>query len=417
MTGEAFREELSQRAPGHPRYAVEAVDLVLAEARRLGASDVHLQPNAEGMEVRWRIDGVLQPGALLPAGVAPNIVARLKVLAELLTYRNDVPQEGRIRGAPGDVEMRLSTFPTLFGEKAVVRVFASAGRFLRLDDLGLPEDVAGALRRLLGATAGAIVLSGPAGSGKTTTIYACLRELVAASEGKRSLATLEDPIEAAVPGVSQSQANPSAGFTLENGLRSLLRQDPEVIVVGEIRDQGTAEVAFQASLTGHLVLTTFHAGSAAGVLGRLADMGIEPYLLRSGVLAAVSQRLVRALCPDCRREGAGPAARLGLPVARAFVPTGCAACLGTGYKGRIVLAEMLLPDQGQVGQAILARTDVGEIERLALASGMIGRWQRAYEAVETGRTSPAEIRRVLGVSGPARDEGPGDLGTRPGEPT
>ena len=216
--------------------------------------------------------------------------------------------------------MRLSTFPTLYGEKAVVRLFAGAGRFLRLDDLGLPDEVREALGALLAETSGAIVLSGPAGSGKTTTIYACLRELVAATAGRRSLATLEDPIEVAVPGVTQSQVNLAAGFTLETGLRSLLRQDPEVIVVGEIRDRPTAETAFQASLTGHLVLTTFHAGSAAGALGRLADMGIEPYLLRSGVLAVVSQRLLRRLCPDCRRETSDPAARLGLPVRPGVCP-------------------------------------------------------------------------------------------------
>jgi type II secretory ATPase GspE/PulE/Tfp pilus assembly ATPase PilB-like protein len=393
-----FREELAKRSPGHARYAVEVVDLILAEARRLGASDIHLQPTADGLDVRWRIDGVLQPSALLPVAVAPNVVARLKVLADLLTYRNDVPQEGRIRGLPGEVEMRLSTFPTLFGEKAVVRLFASTERFLRLDDLGLPDEVREGLRSLLAETSGAIVLSGPAGSGKTTTIYACLRELVAATEGRRSIATLEDPIEVAVPGVTQSQVNPSAGFTLETGLRSLLRQDPEVIVVGEIRDRPTAETAFQASLTGHLVLTTFHAGSASGVLGRLADMGIEPYLLRSGVLAVVSQRLLRTLCTDCRRETSDPSALLGLPVRRAFVPVGCDACGGTGYRGRLVLAEMLLPDLGTIGPAILARTDVGEIERRALDAGMVSRWQRAAEAVESGRTAPAEVRRVLGVS-------------------
>jgi hypothetical protein len=238
------------------------------------------------------------------------VVARLKVLAELLTYRTDVPQEGRIRGGPGDVEMRVSTFPTLFGEKAVVRLFAGPGRFLRPEDLGLPPEIRATLGRLLGETSGAILLAGPAGSGKTTTIYACLRELVAASAGTRSLATLEDPIEVAVPGVAQAQVNPAAGFDLGAGLRSLLRQDPEVIAVGEIRDRATAEVAFQAALTGHLVLSTFHAGSAAGVVGRLSDMGIEPYVLRSGVRAIICQRLVRTLC-GLRPRGArpGPMAR------------------------------------------------------------------------------------------------------------
>jgi general secretion pathway protein E len=396
--GERLREELAKRTPGHPRYATEVVDLVLAEARAVGASDVHWQPTPEGVELRWRVDGVLHPAAVLPAGVATNVVARLKVLADLLTYRTDVPQEGRIRGVPGEVEMRLSTFPTLHGEKAVVRLFAGAGQYLRLDDLGLPDEVRDTLRRLLGATSGAIVLSGPAGAGKTTTIYACLRELVAATEGRRSLATLEDPIEVAVPGVSQSQVNPAAGFTLEMGLRSILRQDPEVIVVGEIRDPSTAEVAFQASLTGHLVLTTFHAGGAAGVVGRLSDMGIEPYLLRSGLLAVVSQRLARRLC-DCAEGSDDPRHRLGLPVSRARVPVGCESCGGTGYRGRIVLAEMLVPEAVGLGEAILARADVGRLGEEAVRGGMVPLWERAREAVEAGRTSPAEVRRILGEEG------------------
>lgn len=395
--GEGLRRELAARSPGRPTYATEAVDLILAEARSLGASDIHLQPAAGGLELRWRIDGVLQPAATLPLSVAPNVIARLKVLAELLTYKTDVPQEGRIRSEPGAVEMRLSTFPTLYGEKAVIRVFGATGRYLRLDDLGLPSEVLETLSGLLEATSGAVVLSGPAGSGKTTTIYACLRELVARTAGRRSLASLEDPIEVPVPGVAQSQVAPASGFTLETGLRSLLRQDPEVIVVGEIRDPSTAEVAFQASLTGHLVLTTFHAGSAAGVLGRLADMGIEPYLLRSGLLAVVCQRLVRRLC-ECARVSEDPIAKLGLPVARSFVPVGCERCGTTGYRGRMVLAELLLPDRGELGNAILARADVGRLEQLAIQGGMITRWDRACRAVEDGQTSPAEVRRVLGVS-------------------
>jgi type II secretory ATPase GspE/PulE/Tfp pilus assembly ATPase PilB-like protein len=242
-----------------------------------------------------------------------------------------------------------------------------------------------------------IVFSGPSGGGKTTTLYACLRALVASTNGQRNLATLEDPIEVAVAGVTQSQANPAAGFTLEVGLRSLLRQDPEVIAVGEIRDRATAEVAFQASLTGHLVLTTFHAGSAAGVLGRLSDMGIEPYLLRSGLLAIVSQRLARKLC-TCARESSEPEARLGMAVTRSLVPAGCDLCGGTGYRGRIVLAEMLLPEADAIGAAILARSEVAQLDRIARSSGMVSRWRRATQAVEEGQTSAAEVRRVLGVS-------------------
>src|SRR5262245_18668859 len=229
MPSNRLTDALAPLDPAGPRYATDVVDRVLAEAQKAGASDVHWQPGADGLEVRWRIDGVLQPVATVPAKVAPNVVARLKVMAELLTYRTDVPQEGRIRGTPGEVEMRLSTFPTVFGEKAVVRMFAAPGRFLGLDDLGLPEEVRDGLSRGLEETSGAIVLAGPAGSGKTTTLYAGLRELAARRPGERSLATLEDPVEAIVPGVSQSQVKPAAGLTLVAGLKSLLRQEHESI--------------------------------------------------------------------------------------------------------------------------------------------------------------------------------------------
>jgi general secretion pathway protein E len=394
-----FRIALTTLDAADPRFAGDAVDLCLRLARQVGASDIHLLPTPDGLEMRWRVDGVLRPVAILPARLGPNVVARLKVMADLLTYRTEVPQEGRIRGQAGEVEVRVSTFPSLHGEKAVVRLFASTGRYRTLDDLGLPAGILASLGRLLAETSGAILLAGPAGSGKTTTLYACLRELVARSGGGRSLATLEDPVEVAVAGVAQSQVNEAAGFTLELGLRSLLRQDPEVIAVGEVRDRTTAEVAFQASLTGHLVLTTFHAGSAAGVLGRLADMGIEPYLLRSGVLAVLCQRLARKLC-DCASAGVNPAGRLGLPVSSFREPVGCPECGGTGYRGRIMLAELLLPEMGEVGATILRRADVATIEEAALSGGMIGRWRRAIDAVEGGATSPSEIRRVLGVGEP-----------------
>jgi type II secretory ATPase GspE/PulE/Tfp pilus assembly ATPase PilB-like protein len=348
------------------------------------------------LELRWRIDGVLQAIAQLPAKGSPNIVARLKVLADLLTYRTDVPQEGRIRGTPGEVEMRVSTFPTLFGEKAVVRMFAEPGRFLRLDDLGLPGGVKDELSLALEETSGAIVLSGPAGSGKTTTIYACLRELAARSGGQRSLVTLEDPIESVVAGVAQSQVNPAAGLTLESGLKSLLRQDPEVIAIGEVRDKITAEIALQAALTGHLILTTFHAGSACEVIGRFLDMGIEPYVVRSGLRAIVAQRLVRRLC-TCALASSRTEDRLGLPVQSVRVPRGCELCHGTGYAGRTVLAEMLLPETDELARAILARLDVRSLESIARQAGMSDRWSRAVAAVEAGLTSPAEVRRALGV--------------------
>lgn len=381
--------------PKDPRYAVEAVERMLTLGHRLGASDLHLQPAADGLELKYRIDGVLQRAARFPAALAANVVARLKVQAELLTYRTDVPQEGRIRSPLSDVEMRVSTFPTLHGERAVVRLFAGAGQYQRLEDLGLPDDVVVRLRKLLEETSGAILATGPAGSGKTTTIYACMRELAARTAGQRSLVSLEDPIEVAVPGVAQAQVNATAGLDLATGLRFLMRQDPEAIMVGEIRDRATAEAALQASLTGHLLLSTFHAGSAAEAISRLSDMGIEPYLLRSGVLGILSQRLVRSLC-SCSCTTRDADAKLGLPVDEVRVPVGCDQCGRTGYRGRFVLVEMLLPERTELGRAILSRSDASALERLAVEAGMVTRWQRALQAVRDGRTSPAEVRRVLG---------------------
>ncbi len=400
--GESDLPGLQALDPTSPRYVIDLVDLIVNEARRAHASDVHLLPMADGLATRYRVDGVLQPAGRLPRALAPNVVARLKVLADLMTYRTDVPQEGRVRGAPGDVEMRVSTFPTLHGEKAVIRLFGGAGQYQQLDDLGLPAEIRRTLGQLLGETTGAILLAGPAGSGKTTTLYACLREQMAASAGSRSLATLEDPIEVAIPDVAQSQVNPVAGFDMASGLRSLMRQDPEIIAVGEIRDLPTAEVALQAALTGHLVLCTFHAGSASGAFGRLADMGIEPYVLRNGIRAVVSQRLVRKLC-RCARPVDDPTQFLGLPVEHARVAVGCRDCRLTGYHGRIVLAEVLVPDRHEVGRAILARADMDTLETLAVDAGMVGLARRARNAVEEGLTDPAEVRRVLGI---ARENAP-----------
>ncbi|MBW3599602.1 MAG: GspE/PulE family protein [Planctomycetes bacterium] len=395
MPNTEIQQTLAALKPAAADYAAEFVERLLAAARAAGASDVHLQPAQDALEVRWRVDGVLQSLGRFSAGESSSMVARLKVLAELLTYRTDIPQEGRIRSGGDEVEMRVSTFPTLHGERAVVRLFAAPQTLLYLESLGLPEEIRDGLARLMAETSGAVIIAGPAGSGKTTTAYACLREVLRTSERGRSVVSLEDPIEAALPGVAQSQVNRSIDFTLATGLRSLMRQDPEVILVGEIRDRPTAEAVFQAALTGHLVVTTFHAGSAAGAISRLSDMGIEPYLLRSGILAIVCQRLVRRLC-SCSRPSTDDADRLGLPVSTFRAAVGCEQCRGLGYRGRLVLAEMLTAQPTELGRAILSRDDSARLEALAVQAGMRTRWRRACEAVEQGLTSPAEIRRVFG---------------------
>ena len=246
------------------QYATDFIDLLLSGARQARASDLHLHPAASGLEVRWRIDGVLNPLGVFPSGCRTDPISRLKVMAGLLTYQQDLPQEGRVRHCEPGVEMRVSTFPSLHGERAVVRIVADTPQPWLISDLGFPDEVSSALSYVLQSTSGALLITGPTGSGKTTTAYAGLREIVAQSRSQRSISTLEDPIESALDEVAQSQLNPAAGFTMPVGLRSLLRQDPEVILVGEIRDRETATVALQAALTGQLVITTFHASSACG---------------------------------------------------------------------------------------------------------------------------------------------------------
>lgn len=368
---------------------------ILRSAVAAGVSDIHFTVGADGLQLLWRIDGVLQPVATFPRALAPNFIARLKVLAELLTYRTDVPQEGRLRETTDGIEMRLSTFPTLHGEKGVVRLFASSDQYRWPSELGLPGDVLPELLGLLHESGRAILITGPAGSGKTTTAYACLRELQRDAGVGKSLVTLEDPIESVLDGVSQSPVNRTADFDYATGLRSLMRQDPDVILVGEIRDRETAETVFQACLTGHLVISTFHAGSSAEAISRLADMGIEPYLVRSGLRAIICQRLIRRLC-DCAEWRTDDDAKFGFPLPRVRVATGCESCAGTGYRGRLVLAELLRPDETEVGRAIINRRDAKDIQQIAMQSGFLSIAERAIRAIADGRTSPMEVRRVLG---------------------
>ncbi len=382
-------------ARNHPKFVSEWVDALLGAAVEVQASDVHLTPDDGALNVRWRLDGVLSDVTTLPKALAANVIARLKVLSELLSYHTETPQEGRLRWRDEQVEMRFSTFPTIYGERGVVRLFVGSRRFRWIDDLGLPSDVQRTVSDMLRETSGVALIAGPAGSGKTTTAYAALREIQQREGSGKSLLTLEDPVEAVLTGVTQSQVNRAAGFDYAVGLRSLMRQDPDVLLVGEIRDRETAETVFQAGLTGHLVLSTYHAGSAAEAVSRLTDMGIEPYLLRSGLLGILCQRLVRQLC-HCGEWTDAEEEQLGLPVGRSRRAVGCADCAGSGYAGRFVLAEFLAPQFKQVGQAILSRADAGEIREQAMLAEMITLGQRAVDAVRSGVTSARETRRVLG---------------------
>ena len=390
-----FNQAFEKLSPKSDEYVPEIVKLILAEARAARASDVHLVPAEAALMMQWRIDGVLHSVAGFDREIATRVIARLKVTCGLLTYRTDIPQEGRVAREYSTTEVRVTTFPTLYGEKAAIRLFGENDQLQKLGQLGLPSHVLSELLQQLDATAGVILLTGPSGSGKTTTAYACLREIIEQSQGARCIMTLEDPIEVAVEGATQSQVRPAAGFDLGTGLRSLMRQDPDVILVGEIRDPQTAEAAFQAALTGHLVLTTFHAGSAAEAMTRLLDMQIEPYLIRSGLRSVICQRLLRRVCSNCGvLKDSGTQADKSQPSA---TPHGtCGPCGSTGYLGRLVLAEMLNPELPEVSQAILQRSDARQLAKLAESSGMETLRQAAANAVSEGLTTREEVLRVLG---------------------
>lgn len=360
---------------------VPAVDSILAEAVRREVSDVHFEPTPDHFVIRMRMDGVIRSMASLPSALAPNVIARLKVMSDLLTYRVDVPQEGAIRQDMWRfADMRVSTFPTVHGEKAVVRIFQAAKRLLQLEDLNFEPELLATLNRLLNERSGSILLTGPSGSGKTTTIYACLRRILQDGSG-RHIVTIEDPVEQLVAGVSQSQARPGTEFDFARGLRSLLRQDPDVIVVGEIRDRETAAVATEAALTGHLVFSTLHAGSACGVVGRLLDMGVEPFLLTSSIKGVLNQRLLRSVCTTCHAGSNN---------------SGCASCGGSGYRGRFLVAELLTFDSA-FRKAVLAKADVEVLESIAARSGLQTIRDAANAAIRAGRTTQNEVDRVLGA--------------------
>jgi type II secretory ATPase GspE/PulE/Tfp pilus assembly ATPase PilB-like protein len=378
---------------------VGLVEELIQKALSLNASDIHLDPSPDRWEVRFRLDGILCHQGNFPSSLGPNVVARLKVLAELLTYRTDIPQEGRLelrdfpRANPAGsatrheealrvIEGRLSTFPTLHGEKVAIRFFGRDASDLRLDQLGFEPETLERLQSLLSGRQGAVLLTGPGGSGKTTTLYAALESIKVAHRGGIHIFTIEDPIERPIAGITQSQARPGTEFDFARGLRSLLRQDPEVVMVGEIRDAQTAAIAMEAALTGHLLLSTVHAGSACGVLSRLLDMGVEPYALTSGIRGVLNQRLVRKTCIACSGKG-------------------CDACNKSGLAGRLLLAE-LIEVKGALRKAILARADLdglldaAKLDAIGGESGESELWAAGLRALVRGETTLAELTRVLG---------------------
>ena len=396
-------ESLRDLASGAP--VVRAVSDLLEKAVELRASDIHIEPFSTGLVVRMRIDGLLRPVAA-PAGVLPQaVISRIKIVANLNIAERRLPQDGaaRLRAGRTDVDIRVAIMPTQHGESAVIRILPKDRGLLVAEKLGFSADDDATLRRLLKLPHGMIVITGPTGSGKTTTLATILSVL---NEPIRKILTIEDPVEYEIPGVNQSQIKPAIGLTFAAALRSFVRQDPDVIMLGEVRDSETAHVAVHAALTGHLVLTTLHTETAAAAVPRLLDLGVEGYLLRSVLRAVIAQRLVRQLCERCKSPRALAEADLvedprlvtfGFQAGEVLQqPCGCERCGGTGYRGRLGVFEVL-ELTNDLRELIGEKTDGLKIDEMAIRAGMTTMLDDGIAKCRAGLTSPAEILRVTTV--------------------
>ena len=386
---------VSDKAP-----AIKLVNKILFQAVHSRASDIHIEPYEQEVRVRFRVDGVLRNVLTLPKTQIGPILSRLKIMANLNIAEHRLPQDGQSRVSIGDdlVDIRVSVVPTAGGERVVLRLLDSGRGQLTLEEVGFSPDNLKTFRSLIGISHGIILLTGPTGSGKTTTLYAALNEL---NCQERNILTVEDPVEYQLPGIGQMQVRTKINLTFASCLRHILRQDPDVVMIGEIRDRETAEIAIQASLTGHLVLSTLHTNDAASAVTRLTDMGIEPYLISSSVVGVIAQRLVRTVCPHCRKPYApqeGTASwrelrQLAGNAVRLYEGTGCEKCLETGYLGRSGISELLLVDE-KVKEQIVERQGAHAIKRTAVDKGMTTLRQDGLRKAIEGTTTLAEVYRV-----------------------
>ncbi len=380
---------------------IRLVNQMLSRALESRASDIHIEPFENQLKVRYRIDGILHDVDPPPRQLKAAIVSRLKILAQLNIAERRLPQDGRIktRIAGKDVDLRIATIPTLYGESVVIRLLERSQIFTDLESLGFPPDIFQRFSEMIAKPHGMILVTGPTGSGKTTTLYAALQKI---NDPGKKIITIEDPVEYQLSGVNQIQVKPQIGLTFANGLRSIVRQDPDIIMVGEIRDFETAEIAVQAALTGHLVFSTLHTNDAAGAISRLLEMGVQDYLLASSLLGVLAQRLVRRLCPDCRKEVVFQASTVeglhGSFPGTVWDAGGCESCNGTGYLGRIGIFE-LLPATAETCRLIVQRTDANSIRRLAISEGMRLLREDGWQKVREGITTVAEVLRVTREEG------------------
>jgi type IV pilus assembly protein PilB len=383
---------------------VRVVNQVIQEAIQAGASDIHLEPRQEDVKVRFRVDGLLREIMSTPKQLQAALVSRVKILAHMDIAERRLPQDGQIHMRLGGTgyDLRVSTLPTVLGENIVIRVLDQSSTKVSLKHIGLPGDLLTVWKNLVTKPYGMIVVTGPTGSGKTTTLYASLAEI---NTPERNVVSIEDPVEYRMAAVKQVQVNARTGLTFASGLRSILRQDPDIVLIGEIRDRETAQIAVQASMTGHLVLTTLHTNDAAGVPTRLADMGVEPFLVTASLLGMLAQRLVRVICPRCkeaytppaealRRLGLEPTQHTGLRLHRG---RGCDRCHGTGYRGRIGVFELLLMDD-RLRAMVVGGASADQFRAVAQQRGMRPMWQDGVQKVLQGVTTVEELLRVIYAS-------------------
>jgi len=378
---------------------VRYVNLLVRDAYDAGASDIHLEAVRGGLSARFRVDGVLIAALEAPAELHHAIVSRIKLLAELDIAERRRPQDGRIRVRleSRELDLRVSTVPTMFGESVVLRLLDRGGRPVGLAELGMPAELLGEVERLAARPHGMLLVTGPTGSGKTTTLYACLAQRDRARE---KIVTVEDPVEYQLAGITQVPVHRQAGVTFGAALRSILRQDPDVMMVGEMRDPETAEIAVQAAMTGHLVFSTLHTNDAISAVARLLDLGIPDYLVASTLEGVLAQRLVRRICDDCRAAYA-PSAELvaqlaSRPIGRVTLQRGlgCGACRGTGFRGRVGLFELVIVSD-DLKDAIARRAGRAELRSLAEAAGMVALRTDGWRKVEAGLTTIDEVMRVV----------------------
>jgi general secretion pathway protein E len=378
---------------------IRLVNSLLFQAVKERASDIHIEPFEKDLLIRFRVDGVLYEILRPPKRFQNSISSRIKIMGGLNIAEKRLPQDGRIRlkVAGKDIDIRLSTVPTSHGERIVMRLLDRQTVLLSVEQLGFDPRQYERFNDLIHHTHGIILVTGPTGSGKTTTLYAALNAI---NQPDKNIITIEDPVEYQMPGISQIQVNPKIALTFANGLRSIVRQDPDVILIGEIRDTETAEIAIQASLTGHLVFSTLHTNDSPSAVTRLEDMGIEPFLISSSLLAALAQRLVRMLCPDCKEPDRTPDPRtleiLDLVCrtdATYYKPKGCPSCLQTGFTGRSAIYEMLICDD-VIRDLINKKADSNAIKKIARDRGMATLREDAAERACQGKTSLSEVARV-----------------------